>query len=350
MSGTSLDGLDLAFCEFVFSDNQWRYKLIKTALVKYPGSWRERLDNAFDLPAFEFARLDVDFGTFLGKQCASFIAQNKLRVDFISSHGHTIFHQPEKGFTSQIGNGNAIHAVTDLPVVCDFRSLDVIRGGEGAPLVPVGDKLLFHEYDICLNLGGIANLSAEINKARRAFDVCYCNMGLNYLVEQVGKKYDKGGMLAADGNVNEKLLSAFDKNYASIRKKRPSLGKERFLKDFKPLLDNKRIPLEDRLATMVESTAKEIARAAIDMKRKSMLCTGGGAFNAYLMSRILHHCHDVISIIIPEDEVVKYKEALVFAFLGVLRVSNQVNCLKSVTNATTDSSSGVMVGFKNTVA
>ncbi|MBT1698919.1 anhydro-N-acetylmuramic acid kinase [Fulvivirgaceae bacterium PWU4] len=345
MSGTSLDGLDVACCTFRKKSSGWDYTIDKAITVKYPAAWYSKLSQAHLLSGEALMALDAEYGKYLGNVCSKFISLNKLNVDFISSHGHTIFHQPARGFTYQLGNGNTIHAVTGLPVISDFRSLDVALGGEGAPLVPAGDKFLFEEYDVCLNLGGIANLSMDVKGARHAFDICFCNMGLNYLATKAGKEIDTDGDMAASGEVDSALLNRLKKIYASLREKRPSLGREMFEKQIKPLLDNEDIDLNDRLATFTESIAFEIIQALPSRKNASVLCTGGGAFNAFLIARMLHYAGDDAALIVPEENVIKFKEALVFAFLGVLRAEGDINCLKSVTHASRDSSSGVMTGF-----
>lgn len=346
MSGTSLDGLDLAFCRFRKIKTGWAYSIDQAITVKYAASWANRLSSAHNLKGEDLIRLDADYGKWLGNTCRDFLDQHKLRPDFIASHGHTIFHQPGKGYTYQLGNGNALHAVAKVPVISDFRSLDVFLGGEGAPLVPAGDKILFSDYDVCLNLGGIANLSMDINKKRVAFDICFLNMALNYLAAEVNKKFDKGGALAEAGSLNTALWKKLATANAKFRTRRPSLGREVFESQIKPLLEDKAIPLSDRLRTFTESAAAEIAGAIISNKEKGkILCTGGGAFNSFFMSRLLELCGDHVDLIVPEDEVVKFKEALVFAFLGVLRSRGEKNSLKSVTRASRDSSGGVMMGF-----
>ncbi len=345
MSGTSMDGLDVACVRFESTPTGWTYSLEKTEVIKYSAAWLRKLEEAAKYNAVQWVSLDVEYGHYLGQVCKDFIRRHNLIVDFISSHGHTIFHQPSKGFTAQLGNGNALHASAGIPVVNDFRSLDVMRGGEGAPLVPIGDKLLFNDYDVCLNFGGIANLSRELNEKRIAYDLCFCNMPLNYLIQKTGKKFDRNGALAASGVVSTPMLKQLDKINIGLRKKRPSLGREFFEKSVRPILDQKKIPLEDKLCTSVEATAKEIAWTLREHGPVSVLCTGGGVYNSFLMSRILDHGGDDVNLIVPDDEIVKFKEALVFAFLGALRVENKVNCLKSVTHASMDSSSGVMIGF-----
>lgn len=346
MSGTSLDGLDVAYCTFKKNDTGWRYEIINAITVKYSQAWIEKLSNAHRCSGEELIALDILYGKYLGKVCADFIKKHKLKVDFIASHGHTVFHQPKKGFTFQLGNGQALQIASNAPVVFDFRSMDVLLGGEGAPLVPAGDKFLFSEYEVCLNLGGIANLSMEVKGKRLAFDICFMNMGLNYLSLQVGKKYDAGGAMAEDGTLNIPLAKALAKVYSQLRKNRPSLGREIFEKQIKPLLDQKKIPLPDRLRTFTESCAVEIANVICSTKGKAkVLCTGGGAFNSFFISHLLELCDDQATLIIPENEIIKFKEAIVFSFLGVLRTRGEVNCLKSVTGALRDSSTGVLLGF-----
>jgi anhydro-N-acetylmuramic acid kinase len=346
MSGTSLDGLDVAYCHFTNQSTGWKFAIKGATTVKYPVGWTKKLSEAHLLSGRDLIALDIEYGNFLGKACRDFIQKEKAKVDFIASHGHTVYHQPSKGMTYQIGNGNAIHSITGRPVIYDFRSLDVQLGGEGAPLVPVGDKLLFSEYDVCLNLGGIANLSMDVKKDRVAYDVCFVNMALNFIVSKIGKRFDDGGRLAARGAIDKKMLSKLDGVYKSLRVKRPSLGREIFEQRIKPIIEKSDLSVEDMLHTFVESAASEIASAIVSTKNNAkVLCTGGGTFNSFFVSCLLDHCDDKAALIIPEDDVVKFKEALVFSFLGVLRLQGQPNCLKSVTGATRDSSGGILVGL-----
>ncbi len=346
MSGTSLDGLDIAYCHFSKQPTGWKYVIKSAITVKYPLAWTKKLSSAHLLSGVDLIALDFAYGNFLGKACRDFIQGQKIKADFIASHGHTIYHQPAKGITYQIGNGNAIYSETGVPVIYDFRSLDVQLGGEGAPLVPVGDKLLFSEYDVCLNLGGIANLSMDIKKERIAYDVCFLNMALNFLTSKIGKAFDEGGQLAARGTVNKRMLSKLNEVYLSLRVKRPSLGREIFEQRIQPIIEKSALSVEDKLRTFIESAASEIASAIIATKKDAkVLCTGGGTFNSFFVSCLLEHCDDKAALIIPEEDVVKFKEALVFSFLGVLRLLGQPNCLKSVTGATRDSSGGVLVGL-----
>lgn len=348
MSGTSMDGVDVVSCFFQKKKNdQWKFRIEKAITIPYTATWRAKLSAAYSLPGKDLIQLHTDYGLFLGGLCKKFIRLYDIKdVDFIASHGHTVLHQPEKKFTFQLGDGNAIHAESKLPVVYDFRSLDVVLGGQGAPLVPLGDQFLFSEFDTCLNIGGIANLSQQAGGKRVAFDICFANMGLNHLAQKAGREYDKHGALASDGKLNTKMLTGLKKVYAKLQSARPSLGRELFEQRIQPILDQEKIILADRLHTFTESIASEIASVLNTGKKNiSVLCTGGGAFNSYLLNRMVELCNDRVSLIVPDEEIVKFKEAVVFAFLGIRRVRNEINCLRSVTRATHDCSGGLLIGF-----
>ena len=344
MSGTSMDGLDIACCRFI-KNRKWEFEIQTAHTVKYTKAWKEKLAGAPNLSGEELLTLDAEYGQFVGERCLEFLQKRKIQaVDLVASHGHTIFHQIHRGFTFQLGNGNAIHAAVGLPVVFDFRSLDVALQGQGAPLVPAGDRLLFSEYDVCLNLGGIANLSSEKNGLRSAFDICFANMGLNYLAAKVRKEFDRDGSLAATGRIEKSLLGKLSTVYEGIRKKRPALGREGFESTVQPLLADESISVEDRMRTFCESIAKEIQQSVPSKKnRLKMLVTGGGALNPVLIG-LLRQKLEGVNLEIPPRQIIEFKEALVFAFLGVLRVRGEVNVLKSVTRASRDSCSGVIVG------
>ncbi len=327
MSGTSLDGVDIAFCKFAFENKRWAYTIVQAETIAYSSAWKKTLLSLEKTDALSFQQTHVDYGLYLGKLVSDFVKKYRLKVDFVSSHGHTIFHQPQKKLTVQIGSGNAIAAACGLPVICDFRSLDVALGGQGAPLVPIGDKLLFAEYDLCLNLGGFANVSYQHKKERIAFDICPVNIVMNAICVTLGKEYDNEGKLAEKGKVNESLLNKL--NELAFYKLPPnspkSLGKEWVIKNIDPLLKKYRLAPPDVLRTFCEHVAMQIANAVKDKKTGQLLVTGGGAFNSFLMGRIKKH--------------------LIFAFLGVLRMRNEVNCLKSVTGAKHDNTGGAI--YKN---
>jgi anhydro-N-acetylmuramic acid kinase len=237
-----------------------------------------------------------------------------------------------------------LHVGYPLYLISEAWTLCV--GGKGAPLVPVGDKFLFGEYDVCLNLGGIANLSRDVSGKRVAFDICFNNMGLNYLTSKIGKEFDKDGAMSSDGEIDMAMLKKLSAVYSGLIKRRPSLGREMFEERVRPILDDPKIQLKDKLRTMTLSSAKEIALAISSQKKRcNVLCTGGGAFNSFFISQLLDQCGDNITLIIPDSEVIKFKEAIVFAFLSVLRVRGEANCLKTVTGASSDSCAGSIVGF-----
>lgn len=346
MSGTSLDGLDIAVCEFAKKGKHWSYSIVQATTIPYDSGWRKRLSQAHQLPAVELLELNAQYGEYIGRCCRDFFASKRVRgVNFIASHGHTIFHQPDSGFTYQLGDGQYIHATSGLPVVFDFRSLDVTLGGQGAPLVPVGDYHLFNEYDVCLNIGGIANLSMQQKGKRVAFDICHANMGLNYLSGKKGWEFDKDGELSAAGALNAPTLKRLQDVFKPLQNHRPSLSREGFEKAILPILQGSRLNVEDLIATFCESVAIEIARALPAMKKKPrILATGGGALNKHLINRIQRHAPGAV-VLVPDICTVKFKEAMVFAFLGVLRLRGEMNVFKSVTGASRDSSSGLMAGF-----
>jgi anhydro-N-acetylmuramic acid kinase len=340
MSGTSLDGLDLAFCEFDLVSDHWKYKIHFAETIPYSEDWKKRLSSLESVSALEFVSADVEFGHLLGRLTREFVEKHHLNPDFIASHGHTIFHQPEKKITCQIGRGSAIAAETGIPVVCDFRSLDVALGGEGAPLVPVGDQLLFDDFDYCLNIGGFANISYEMEGQRIAFDICPANIVLNNLAFSLGLNYDPGGQYANLGTIDHDLL--YRLNSLPYYSKTPpkSLGKEFVVEHIFPSLHNSVLSINDLLATFCEHIAIQISKAASAECGKKLLITGGGALNDFLISRI--HFHTISEIIIPDANTINYKEALIFAFLGVLRRRNEINCLRSVTGASRNSVGGAI--------
>ena len=340
MSGTSLDGLDIAHCVFELLAGKWHYFITNAETVPYTRDWKSRLAGLEDDTALGFVQTDIEFGYLLGLLTQGFIQKYQLKPDFIASHGHTIFHQPDTKISCQIGRGSVIAAETGIPVVCDFRSLDVALGGQGAPLVPIGDQLLFGEFDFCLNLGGFANISYQIEGKRVAYDVCPANIVLNKLAAASGYDYDPDGMMAGNGIVNSDLLKKLNAfPYYSLAPPK-SLGKEWVKEHVFPQLINSDLPINDLLATFCEHIAIQVASKAVGDGSKKLLITGGGAFNKFLISRIRHHA--ALEIIIPDSNTINFKESLIFAFLGVLRWRNEVNCLQSVTGASKDSSGGAI--------
>lgn len=337
MSGTSLDGLDIAFCRFTHDNGKWNYVIEKAETLAYSPEWKKRLHEAFYSTAAELALLHNDYGHFLGKAAADFIRKNDLRPGLISSHGHTIFHDPAKGVTFQAGSGAAIAAECRLPVVCDLRTLDVALGGQGAPLVPIGDKLLFSEYNYCLNLGGFGNISYDHEGKRVAYDTCPVNIVANAIAIDLGKDYDAKGDEGRKGQLNDDLLRDLNALpfYHFPPHKPRSLGKEWVEREFVPVMNRYSTPPNDKLRTLYEHIAIQVGRLTVGGK---MLVTGGGAYNTFLVDRLKHHSK--AEVVIPEKYIVEFKEALVFAFLGLLRAEGKVNALRDVTGASGNSVGG----------
>ncbi|MAB95109.1 MAG: anhydro-N-acetylmuramic acid kinase [Flavobacteriales bacterium] len=331
MSGTSLDGVDLAICSFTKNKN-WHYKIEKSTTIKYSKYWLEILSNLHKKPEKIINEIDLKYGDLLSKLCNKFLKNEK--IDYISSHGHTIFHQPENNFTLQIGNGNVISKNTKKITINNFRNLDVSLKGQGAPLVPVGDKLLFRKYKYCVNLGGFANVSIKKNNKIIAFDICPVNIILNYFSNLKGRAYDLNGSMAQKGNLVPDLLKKLNSLQFYSKKYPKSLSREWVEKNIMPLIRND-IKIEDVLHTLCEHIGIQIGKLLND---KEALFTGGGVFNSFLLSRIKFYSKS--KIIIPDKRTIEFKEALIFAFLGVLRARGEVNCLQSVTGAIKDNCSG----------
>ena len=353
MSGSSLDGLDIAYCEFSVENSRWDFNILHTDVVVYPDEWIQEIKSLPVSSALSLWQSHTSLGHYFAGQVNAFIARHNLQgsVDLVASHGHTIFHFPEKKMTTQIGDGAAISAVTDLPVVCDFRSGDIADGGQGTPIVPIGDRLLFAGYRFCLNIGGIANVSCKTDNTNGivAFDICAANQVLNSLANRLGSEYDAGGGFAKQGKVHQPLLQKLNELdfYKLDYPKSLDNGYSREL--ILPMIESFDISGHDKLCTYTEHIATQVAEhiKAIAAKEKmnfgateKLLATGGGAFNSFLIERIRQLAK--IEVVVPAEELVKFKEALVIALMGVLRMRNEVNVLKSVTGAKKDSVAGAV--------
>jgi anhydro-N-acetylmuramic acid kinase len=341
MSGTSLDGLDIAYCELVKAEN-WNYKIVSAITIPYSEKRKKILAAAIGLSGEELASLDAKFGKYIGEECNKMISEHGLRPDFISSHGHTVFHQPKKGFTLQIGSGAQIYAETGLPVICDYRRQDVAMGGQGAPLVPIGDQLLFNDSDACLNLGGFANISTQRENKRIAWDICAVNVVLNFYASKAGLDFDEGGGIASGGSFYEKLYTDLGKLNFYREAPPKSLGIEWVKEQLMHILEKYPIPVEDILHTYTCHIAEQIGNTLDQNHVKKVLVTGGGAYNHFLVEKIQEKTPAIIHI--PDDLTIQYKEALIFALLGVLKCRGEVNVLSSVTGAREDHSSGITYG------
>ena len=342
MSGTSLDGLDIAFCTFKLVNNKWKYSIKQAETIKYSKNFKEKISNTNQLNIENFLLMDIEFGKFLGKNVKKFIKKYKINPDFIASHGHTIFHQPDKLLTYQLGCGENIAVESGINVIYDFRKLDIAKGGQGAPLVPIGDSYLFNEYDYCINLGGFANLSFNHNNSRIAYDICPFNIVLNHLANYLGKNYDNNGYFASKGKCNENLLKKLDEIEYYHTNYPKSLGKEWVSENILPLLSKSGLTVLDQIRTFSEHIVNQILKSTLlENVSKKVLLTGGGTYNKFIVEMLIKKSD--LEIVIPDKLLIEYKEAMIFAFLGVLRIRNEINCLSTVTGAISNSSSGKII-------
>lgn len=336
MSGTSLDGVDLALCSFRFVNNKWEYTFEKTFTYKYPVEIVKTLEFMPQMKALDFLIADREIGKFFGILISDFIKNNNKNILFVASHGHTIFHEPNKGMTCQIGHGAAIAAECELPVICDFRSSDVAYGGQGAPLVPIGDNLLFSNFDAIVNIGGFSNISYIQSSKRIAYDICPVNIVFNHFAKELGKEFDIDGNFAKDGNCNNELLNSLNSLEYYSKPYPKSLGREWMESVFLPeILKHEKNPT-NILSTLAHHAALKIIEACEG--KKNILFTGGGCKNKFLISLLKNKLPE--NIVIPDDTLVEYKEALIFAFMGWLRLNEIPNTIASATGAKKEVSAG----------
>lgn len=349
MSGSSLDGLDISYAEFTEIGGKWNYEILSATCIPYNEQWVNKLTNATSLSALDYQLLHTEFGHYIGRCINDFIASNNLhfKVALVASHGHTTFHIPSKKMTSQLGDGGAIAASTKLPVVTDLRALDVALGGQGAPIVPIGEKLLLHQYAYLLNIGGIANISINGDEYK-AFDVCPANRVLNMLANEAGRNFDENGNMARAGNIHPALLNELNGLEYYAKQTPKSLANDFGTEIVYPIIKKYPISIVDALATYVGHITTQIRNAikfheTENEKEKQLLVTGGGAFNTFLVEQLQQSLEDIdLKVIVPDDNLVKYKEALIMALIGVLRWREEYNVLSSVTGAARDSVGGAM--------
>ena len=339
MSGTSVDGLDVCCATFDRRDGKWSFTIDCARGYTYPDSLKHQLGAVVQkMSALEFVTFHSAYGRFLGERVNDFMAEFGVRPDIIASHGSTVFHEPEKKVMFQIGDGAAIAAETGIPTVSDFRRLDIMLGGQGAPLVPIGDNLLFGDYDYCLNIGGFSNISFRQGDKRIAFDISPVNYVINRFTRQIGLEMDRDGEIAAKGQVDQALLERLNALDYYARPWPKSLGREWVEKQVFPLLDSCGLSMEDILRTYYEHCAFQFSRVTVP--GRSLLVTGGGAYNKFLIERM--SAMSACNIVIPEPAIIEYKEALIFAFLGVLYMLDEPSCLRSVTGAAKDNIGGML--------
>jgi anhydro-N-acetylmuramic acid kinase len=337
MSGSSLDGLDLAWVELVHDAGDWSFNIREALTVPYDRHFQQRLKDAMHGSALELARLHRDLGRLIGTACRDLVGSTPVHL--IASHGHTLFHRPDEGLTAQLGCGAHIAAVSGITTVCDFRTTDVALGGQGAPLVPLGERLLFPEHRAFLNIGGICNIALHAAERVVGYDVCIGNQALNELAGEAGMPYDANGAMACTGRVDAALVAALNALPFHQQPTPRSLGRDWYSTAVQPLIGDRRIPVADRLASVVEHIAQQVSIALKDATGP-VLVTGGGAHNTYQIERLRALCG--VALEVPDARTVDYKEALTFALLGVLRLRGEATALASVTGAGRDSVGGAV--------
>ncbi len=352
MSGSSLDGLDLAFVVFNEAGGKWTYEITHADCKPYPAPWISDLKNAVNVDARSYLLLHSAYGHYIGSRVNEFIEQHRLhhRVQVIGSHGHTTFHEPAQGMTAQLGDGAAIAATTGINVVSDLRAMDVALGGQGAPIVPVGEQLLFGAYPLLLNIGGIANLSAALPGGYVAYDICPANRVLNLLAAEKGLDYDADGQLAASGFLRDETLAMLNREAFYQQPYPKSLANGFGTDELYPALKKANLSTADALRTMTEHIAIQVIRNVGKLALKlppgterRLLVTGGGAFNSFLMERIQSGLQPLgVRVEVPDSQTVAYKEALIMALLAVLRWRENNTCLHTVTGASRSSIGGAV--------
>jgi len=357
MSGSSLDGLDMAYCSFTLSENETAladisWKLLKAETIPFSDKWVSRLANLPTQNALDFSKTHTYFGHYMAELVNDFLRKHPVDPDFIASHGHTIFHYPEKLMTVQIGDGAALAAKTGYPVICDFRTHDIALEGEGTPIAPAADRYLFKDYDFLLNIGGIANITLNNPKGPTAFDIGPANQVLNMLAQQADQPYDKDGLLATAGKVNNNLLELLNHNDYFDTQPPKSLDNQWIQTEVFPVYQNHKASINDQLHTACQQLAEQTAKAidylilkeALNKDRYKLLATGGGALNLFLIKCIREQVNKKYSIDleVPHLDIVLYKEAILMGLMGVLRVANIPNCFSSVTGAAMDTVGGAI--------
>lgn len=351
MSGSSLDGLDICYAEFEEIKGEWDAQIVAATTIPYSEEWKTKLLSATTMCVADFIKLHTAYGKFIGQEVSKFISRNNLihKVHFIASHGHTVFHEPHNQATFQLGDGASITAETGLPVISDLRNMDVALGGQGAPIVPIGDKLLFCDFDILINIGGIANLSIKNDDNKFvAFDICVANQALNYLSQKEGNEYDLDGVMAASGSClnNELAILAQNPYYATPAPK--SLSNTQAMLLVQAFLDNEKYTTADKLNTICHLISLQISNAiknysSLNSKIKTATISGGGVLNKYLSSIIKQELSKInVALNIPDDTLIQYKEALVMALIGILRWREESNVLSDISGASRDSIGGAL--------
>ncbi len=362
MSGSSLDGLDIAFCTFTikalptFEVVNWKINASNT--VAYSKAWQKKLMELPQSSALDFVETHAKFGHYLGQLVQQFLSEHALTPDLIVSHGHTIFHYPERQFTVQIGDGAAIASITGYPVVSDVRAMDVSSGGQGAPIAPIADRYLLSEFDFCLNTGGIFNITYQSDKHSVALDITGANQILNTLANEMDLPYDASGAIARTGTVNITLLEQSNTFDYFLEEYPKSLDNQWVRENLTQLFKNFDAAVSDRLRTACEHIVFQTRQSVQQIFEKEklpkdrvykMIVTGGGAFNTFLMELLVEGLPE-IQVVLPDKEMIENKEALLMALMGVMRIESVPNCIHTVTGAVRSVIGGVVhQGWQKTI-
>ncbi len=348
MSGSSMDGLDIVYVHIEEIGGTWNFDIKEAACISFTNTWKQTLQNITNTSAKELLLTHTTFGKWMGEQIQTFITEKNLehKIDFIASHGHTVFHEPQLGMTFQMGDGAGIVAQTNLPVITDLRNMDVAFGGQGAPIVPIAEKYLWQGYTYFLNLGGIANISIHTNDTVIAYDICAANRVLNILANELGKEYDKDGEESGKGNIQEDLLYELNRQEYFAKPAPKSLANEFGTDTILAILSKYAISIQDKLRTFAEHICIQIANietSTSNIQPSTLLVTGGGANNKFLISLLAHKLKAKnIEVVIPDTQTIEYKEAVAMALIGVLRWRDEVNVLHTVTGASQSSIGGAL--------
>lgn len=347
MSGSSLDGLDLATVEYEIDGDSIRdWKVLYAASYEYPEKWQSKLESAPAASGYKLASLHAETGNFFGDLCLRFIEESGITPDYIASHGHTVMHAPKLSFTLQIGDASHIAVRAGVPTISDFRTADIAAGGQGAPLAPIVEQYLYKGYGMYLNLGGIANISAHGDSGILAWDVCPCNQLLNFSAGRKDLPYDQDGLLARTGSVDQALLGEFRKIIPLPHSNPYSLDNTFILTKFISLLKASFLSVEDQLCTSVEYISDCITKQAKQARnllgtQPTMLITGGSAHNTFLIERLKARLSQhSIEAVVPDDATIDFKEAILMSLCGLLRILQKPNALASVTGASRDTVNG----------
>ncbi|XP_064473646.1 anhydro-N-acetylmuramic acid kinase-like [Ornithodoros turicata] len=356
MSGSSLDGLDIIYTRFsLTSSDCWEYNIQHCTCYNYSPTWIDKLKHATSTSALEYQLLNTEYGRYIGEYVLRFIRENRLdgKVHLIACHGHTVFHLPSQLTTSTLGDGATVAAVTGLPVVSDLRSMDVALGGQGSPIALTAERKLFgNEYQFFLNIGGMACLTYAGKNYSDSFavDVCPANQLLNLLANREGRAFDRSGEMAKSGKVSTRLLKDLD-DFDYYKKSFPkSLGVDFGPEILYPLIQAHDLSTADALQTFTEHICNQVAEVIRLVERtvkdglpqsSKMLVTGGGARNLFLVDRLTERLKEFrITVVVPNDELVKFKEALVTSVIGVQRLRGEENFIGEVSGASRSSIGG----------